>query len=216
MGAGARGFGEEYWRTAYAAPGQIDGTGNAHAHAAYLHSLLFLDMAPVSSIVDLGAGLGGMLHAMIARLQPARALAVEPSAWALERLARQAPAGTELRVTQADIASWCTRPGDAWTYFDLGLCTSVLQYLDDDEIAAVIPELARRVRWLYLTVPTSREFAGMRAQTGFADRWAIARPATWYRSALSPHFRWVSSRLLESRRVPEAASPFTEELYRLP
>jgi hypothetical protein len=91
----------------------------------------------------------------------------------------------------------------------------VLQYLSDAECEEVVPVLAGRVRWLYLSVPTEVEYARLQRDLDFADPWAHVRPKAWYRDLLAPHFDRVGLRLLESRvGSPADESPFTEELFR--
>lgn len=211
---GARGFGPAYWQTVYADPGHIDGVGNATAHASYLKALFYLDMIPIRTVADFGCGRGELLAALVETFQPERALAVEPSPWALDRLVPLTGEGTRVEVIATDLARWCADDHREWTWFDLGVLNSVLQYLSDSEIQPVIATLAHRVRYLYVSVPTDEDYARMRRQTGFEDRWATARSKERYRALLSPHWRFVSSRLLESRRYADGEGSRFDGLFR--
>ena len=95
------------------------------------------------------------------------------------------------------------------------MCTSVLQYLDDDELELVVPTLARRVKYLYLTVPSATELDHQEQVEQFYDRWAIRRSRQVWREWIGPHFVVVGARLLESRyNVETSRSPFTDHLFR--
>ena len=214
---GARGFGADYWSEVYSTPGHVDGVGNAQAHADYLRALFFLDTAYVGSIADFGFGLGHLLRAVTDVFSPQRVLGIEPSRYAFEQLSKADLHTTDrqVRLLQTDLLSWCLQPDDGFSFFDLGLCSSVLQYLSDDELTQVVPILAKRLKWLYLTVPTDDSYAAMNAQSGFSDRFATPRSAQTYHALLRPHFDIVSSRLLESKRFARGGdSPFSEALFR--
>ncbi len=215
--AGAIGFGVDYWQEVYGTPGHVDGYGNAAHHAAYLKALFDLDMAPVCSVADLGFGLGRMLQSVCLAFHPERVLGIEPSVHAFDQLTAEElhTQSDQVCLLNTDLLSWCRRENDAFTFFDLGICSSVWQYLSDAELVEVVPVLARRFRWLYLTVPTEQEYDLMAAQTGFVDRFAQMRSAAHYRQLVRPYFDLVSSRVLESRRYgAPGPSPFTEALFR--
>lgn len=214
---GARGFDETYWSTNYAEPHRMDGIGNAEAHARFLKASFDVVLEEPSSVVDLGFGLGHLFEAVLHAFQPYKAVGIDASPVAHAAVARRVvpPARTKLSWEQVDLATWCARPDHPKRRFDLGVCTSVLQYLSDDEVEAVVPVLAQRVKWLYLTVPTSTELVWQRTREDFVDAWAHDRPRAFYRDAIAPHFVGVGARLLESRvLVDEADSPFTDHLYR--
>jgi hypothetical protein len=214
---GARGFGDDFWRANYADPDNMDGVANAVPHATYLKSSFDVAMQSVESIADFGFGLGHLFEAVLKAFQPYKALGIEPSVPAFEavRFRLVPPTRTNLKLETVDLVSWCRRPDHPKLRHELGLCTSVFQYLTDDELIEIVPVLARRLQWLYFAVPTEAEYDRLVVDTGFQDPWAIRRPVGWYRELLSPHFERVGQRLLESRvNVPEARSPFVEELFR--
>lgn len=215
--AGAAGFEADFWQQIYGQPQTMDGLVNAQAHAACIASAFGVALQPVDSVIDLGFGLGRMLEAVLLALRPRRAFGIEPSPSAFEsvRGRRVAPPTTKLSLERVDLVSWCRRPDQPHHAVDLGVCASVLQYLEDEEVAEVVPVLARRLRWLYLSVPTDEEYVQQARDEGFDDPWAISRPRAFYLDLLRPWFDVVGARLLESRvRVERWQSPFTDDLFR--
>jgi len=214
---GPDGFGTDYWSTVYKTPGHIDGHANGDIHCAYLKSLFKLDMAIVSSIADFGFGEGGMLQAFIAGFQPRRAYGIEPSQVAFDRAEQQhwTQEGVCVKLEQIGLRAWSRRPPGAWSFFDLGVANSVFQYLPDRHLEEVVPVMAKRLKWLYMTVPTADEYQFMKQQTGFVDQWAHRRPSAYYRTLFGAHFDFIGSRLLESKHAFKGSdSPFTERLFR--
>ncbi|CAH0991535.1 hypothetical protein SIN8267_01643 [Sinobacterium norvegicum] len=210
---GAEGFSENYWLENYADVDDMDGMYNARDHAHYLKAVFALDQIAIRSIADFGFGPGHLFSAALDTFKPYRSLGLEPSASAFIKaqtvLKRYQP-----QLLQTDLASWC-RDSSQHKRFDLGICTSVLQYLNDQELAAVIPTLALRVKYLYLTVPTAAEQQRFVEEYQFVDQYAYSRTRQQYRELLSPHFTVVSSRLLESKQFyNDQTSDFTEDLFR--
>ena len=215
---GPFGFEKDYWDQLYKNANHIDGFANGDAHAAYLKSLMYLDMVVVTSMADLGFGLGKLFSAFIETFEPARVLGIEPSKVAYEQFdtSNVEKDGVCLKLMNTDVRSWALRRPDAWTYFDLGVATSIFQYLSDRHLEQVVPILASRFRWLYITIPTTDEYAFMKRQSGFHDPWAHSRSAAYYRSVFGKDFHFIGSRLLESKRAFKTMdSPFTEDLFRI-
>lgn len=218
MSEGAKGFGEAFWQRNYDRPDQMDGVFNAAAHADHLASSFAIHEQRVASVADFGFGQGQLFAAVLARLTPYKAYGLEPSAPAFalaEPRLRAASPRTKLLLEPTDLASWCRHPDHPKRRFDLGLCTSVLQYLQVPELELALVTLARRVKWLYLTVPTSDELARLARDSDFTDPWATPRDRAAWRDLLHPHFEAVDGRLLESRTlVDPQTSPFTDDLHR--
>ena len=55
---GRKGFSKEYWDVNYADPEEMDNIVNAKEHAQYLKAIIGLEYVDISSVVDLGFGLG--------------------------------------------------------------------------------------------------------------------------------------------------------------
>lgn len=197
----------------------MDGVFNAVHHARYIRAAFEVLGSAPESVIDFGFGTGHLLAAVGKELAAYRVSGIEPSPVMFGEGSRRVTEAVaplkRLALEQVDLASWCARPDHAKRRFELGLCTSVLQYLTDEELEAVIPVLAERVKWLYFTVPTTTELRWMREDDDFVDRWAIERTREDWRAWVRPHFEVVGLRLLESRsRVELDRTPFTDHLYR--
>lgn len=215
---GAKGFEDRYWESLFADPESMECIGNAALHADYLVAALAVESVSVRNIVGLGIGMGRLFAEVLRRYRPRRALGLEPSAWAWARLnieELKPTKSTNLRLLRQDLLTWCQRDTPGWNRFELGLCTSVLQYLSETEINHIMPVLAQRIEHLYLTVPTDHELAIQEEENGLRDEWAHSRSAEWYRARIQPHFAVVSGRMLQSRVLFDwRSSPFTDLLYR--
>lgn len=201
-------LGEMYWRTQYSDPKTIDGIGNVKDHSAYLKAFFNLEGFNVESVIDLGFGTGHLLKEMVRTFKPIYAEGIEPSAHVFKKF-RHADVSTK----HTDLYSWTQTPHRK--IFDLGICTSVLQYLSDKEIKEILPVLSKRVRYLYLTVPTDVEYQRQDKEMHFKDPYAKARSREWYQKNFRPHFTFLSTRLLESKHYyDETTSPFNDLLFR--
>lgn len=216
--AGAEGFPDEYWTVNYAEPEEMDNIMNAREHAAYMKAIFDLERVDISSVIDLGFGLGILFEEVLKTFVPYRAHGIEPSAYAFSQFKKKKlkiPDSTKLSLDQTDLVSWATTEQKRERTFDLGICTSVLQYLSDEEIKAVMPVLARRVRYLYLSVPTDLELKKQIEDVEFHDQYAIHRSKQKYLKFIHPHFTVISSRLLESKiHFDEDSTSFTDLLFR--
>lgn len=215
---GAKGFSSEYWDVNYAVPEEMDNIINAKEHVAYMKAIFALEAVDISSVIDLGFGLGILFEEVLRSFIPYRAFGIEPSKpvydLVVKKDIRPAPS-TKLVLQNIDLVSWATRALKRERIFDLGLCTSVLQYLSDEEIKIVMPVLANRVRYLYLSVPTDLELKRQREEVKFSDEYAIHRTREKYLKLIGPHFTFISSRLLESKiHFKEDTSSFTDLLFR--
>jgi SAM-dependent methyltransferase len=206
----------EYWESIYSEPQTMDGICNASLHADYIHALFALDAVQIKSVLDVGYGLGHLFNAVLKRFKPYCAVGIEPSEYAFDRAASviRAPHTTRLKLLSMNVQTWCEKPRKP-ARFDLTLCTSVLQYLDDATVTAVLQVLAERTRFMYLTVPTYIEAQRMSSEYGFDDGYAIHRTRDEYRHLIDPHFTVIGSRLLESKaHYDETTTPFSELFYR--
>jgi trans-aconitate methyltransferase len=210
---GAKGFSERYWLENYGDIDDMDGIYNARDHSRYLQAIFNLDQIAIASIADFGFGPGYIFAAVLDTFKPYRSLGLEPSPSAFNK-AQKVLQRYQPQLLQQDIASWCLDQSQQQR-FDLGICTSVLQYIDDDVIVMVIAALAQRVKYLYLTVPTAAEQQRFVDQHQFVDHYAYSRSREQYKALLSPYFTVVSSRLLESKAFyTDKNSDFTEDLFR--
>jgi len=211
-------FDKTYWDKNYAEPMSMDGIGNARDHARYLKSFLAIEHVDISSIVDLGFGYGHLFREMLKTFIPHRAVGIEPSPYAFKRakLDKLRPVeSTDLKLYEEDLITWCRTDRKKNNNFDLGICTSVFQYLTDKELKEIAPILGQRIKYLYLTVPTNIELGRQVSELEFKDEYAIHRTREQYQKILRPHFTFVSSRVLESKTYfNEETSHFTDLLFR--
>lgn len=195
----------------------MDGIGNAKDHVRYLKSFLAIEHVDISTMVDLGFGLGHLFREMMKTFIPHKAVGIEPSPFAFHKAKPdklRPVASTELKLYQEDLLSWCKTERKN-NQFDLGICTSVFQYLSDKDLKVVLPILARRIKYLYLTVPTNVELSRQISELEFKDEYAIHRTRDKYQKLISPHFTFISSRILESKYYfTEETTSFSDLLYR--
>jgi len=214
---GSSGFKDEYWEKNYESPEEMDGIGNVEMHVGYIKNLFGMEYIDISSIVDLGFGLGHLFEGLLKEFIPYKALGIEPSQFAFEKVKSReiSPAdSTKLKLQKIDIVSWCESNKKVKS-FDLGICTSVFQYLSDEEIVKCLPVLAERCKYLYFTVPTDKELDRQIEDLEFKDEYAIRRSRAKYQRMLKKHFTFISSRVLESKvHFSEETTFFTDLLYR--
>ena len=99
--------------------------------------------------------------------------------------------------------------------FDLGFCNSVFQYIATSDLEKVVPLMSKRVRYLYLTVPTDKELENQVKEHHFTDSFALKRSRRSYQQILKRDFTFISSRLLESKfYFDEKNTHFSNLLYR--
>lgn len=216
---GALGFTKEYWEVNYAQPEEMDNILNAREHAAYMKAIFALEAVDINSVIDLGFGMAILFEEVLKTFVPYRAHGIEPSKFIYDQVVKRdiRPAeSTKLVLENSDLVSWAQKKAKKTEkIFDLGLCTSVLQYLSDEEIKIVMPVLAKRVRYLYLSVPTDLELKHQIEDVNFKDEYAIHRTKERYLKLIRPHFTFISSRLLESKiHFDEDTTSFTDLLFR--
>ena len=214
---GAQGFKDEYWHENYEAPEDMDGIGNVDLHVGYIKNLFGMEYIDISSVVDLGFGLGHLFEGLLKEFVPYKAYGIEPSKFAFDKVKERdiSPAdSTKFKLEQIDIVSWCESKRKIKS-FDFGVCTSVFQYLSDEEIEKCLPILAQRCKYLYFTVPTDKELNRQIEDLEFKDEYAIRRSRTKYIKMIKKHFTFISSRVLESKvHFNEENTFFTDLLYR--
>ena len=203
-------FDQSYWDTHYQDIKTIDGIGNVKDHSRYLTAYFNIEGFKPESMVDLGFGTGHLMKEMARALKPRRIEGIEPSPPAFKRMKMP-----KAKLHQEDLVTWARNPARARWAFDLGLCTSVLQYLTDKELKEVLPIMARRCRYVYLTVPTDIEYRRQQSELQFSDSWARVRTRARYQKLIRPHFTFISSRILESKVFyDDTTTEFQDLLFR--
>ena len=211
-------FDKTYWDKNYSDPMSMDGIGNAKDHVRYLKAFLEVEHVDISTVIDLGFGYGHLFREMLKTFIPYRAVGIEPSPYAFKKvkLDKLRPvASTDLKLFEEDLLTWCRTDRKKNNNFDLGICTSVFQYLTDKELKEALPILSKRIKFLYLTVPTNVELGRQVSELEFKDEYAIHRSREQYQKLIRPYFTFVSSRVLESKHFfNEESTPFTDLLFR--
>lgn len=216
---GALGFPKEYWEVNYEEPEEMDNIVNAKEHAEYMRALFALEYIDISSVIDLGFGLGVLFKEVLKVFKPYMAHGIEPSKHAFDIVSKKkmtSVESTKLKLENIDLVSWAQKKPAKEKVFDLGLCTSVFQYLSDEEIIEILPIMSRRIRYLYFSAPTDKEYKRQIEDLEFHDQYAIHRTQKEYLDLLAPHFTIVSNRLLESKfHFNEESTSFTDLLFRI-
>ena len=149
---------------------------------------------------------------------PYRACGIEPSKFAFDKArARklQPVESTKLTLYNESLQDWCQRKKGSRTRFDLGICTSVLQYVEDEDMDEILKTLSERVKYLYLTVPTDLELDHQIENLNFNDTYALRRSRAYYRKVIGKYFTNISSKVWESKfYFDEESTLFTDLLYR--
>lgn len=217
---GANGFSQKYWDENYDEPEEMDGIVNASQHAKYMAAFFALDYVDISSVIDLGFGLGHLFEEVLKEFMPYKAMGIEPSKYAFEQVKERdiSPCeSTKLSLKRWDLIKWSelVTNNEKSRWYDLGICTSVFQYLSDKELKKVIPIMARQMKYLYLSVPTDYELKRQIEDLEFEDKYALHRSKEEYLDLLSPHFTIIGSRILESKfHFNEEDTFFTDYLFR--
>lgn len=87
--------------------------------------------------------------------------------------------------------------------YDLSICMSVGQYLDDKTFNIFIKYLCSKSKYVYFDTPTRLEYQIMRKnnkKTKLDDNYCIKRNQKWYINTISKYFRRVSHQILQSKR----------------
>lgn len=214
------GFTEDYWKKNYSDLDEMDGYANATEHLQYLYCLFELENIKVKRIADFGFGLGKMLEEACRIFVPRKVFALEPSDYAFDHTRSQDWVKTwqdELTWSNLDLVAWCQSQSfkKKKPEFDLGVCFSVMQYLEDDDLNLVSEVLAKKCRYLYASMPTKLELKRQRKEYEFNDKYALRRSRDRYIEILSQHWTFVSLRLLESKHFEDHdSSPITDHLFR--
>jgi hypothetical protein len=217
---------QNYWKENYSDPSSMDGIVNANLHARYLKSFFMLEDIEVNSIIDFGFGLGFLFERVIKEFEKENSplkkiIGIEPSNYAFTKVTDKKffKSRKDIDLQSLSVEQWCLNTQNKNKInepFDLGLFTSVLQYIPTSDLELVIKTLASNVKYLYLSVPTDKELDHQIEYFQFFDRFALRRTQEFYRNLISKHFTFISARILESKNYftyPHNVH-FTEHLFR--
>lgn len=211
-------FEKKYWDANYSQPKTMDCIGNAKQHVDYLKSFLALEFVDVSSVIDLGFGMGFLFQKVLKAFLPYKAWGLEPSEYMFSKadVNKMRPVeSTKLMLTQESLEQWCRRAESKKLSFDLGLCTSVFQYIESEELDYCVAIMSKRIKYLYLTVPTDKELKRQREDLNFHDEYAISRSRNFYHKLMKPYFTNVGNKVWESKyHFDESNTHFSDLVYR--
>ncbi len=206
---------KKYWDDNYYDLDSMDGVANAFLHAKYLSTTFRLEGIKIQSLVDLGFGLGFMFEEMVKAFRPKDCQGIEPSRYAFSKAKKRYIKNKKMEgvsLYNADLLTWCRKENQK--KFDLGICSSVFQYIDSKDLEICLPILSKRFKYLYLTVPTDKELDRQTVDLEFTDKYALRRPKSFYIELIGAHFNFISSRLVESKYYfDEDNTHFTELLF---
>ena len=172
-------FDTAYYHRFYGDNGAHDAEKIAHLAMA-VHLLAAWWGITISSVLDVGAGMGmwrDWYHLSYPNVS-VRSIDVSDHACATWNHERR------------DIASWRPR-----AKFDLVVCHSVLQYLDNASVVQAFQNLAAAIRHvMYLELPTKWDYENI-VDEDVTDLQVYQRTAQWYRGHLSQYFRQVGAGL---------------------
>lgn len=210
-GANGQPFETSYWKEIYGTGVDVDASFNAREHAKYIKSLMDLMQIPVHSLADFGFGKAILLKETVKALDPGRIFAIDPSEEMIDSIAGQKwIRGYNLSFLHSTIQDLDPKYF-VGAPFDLGICNSVVQYIDKSELKGIFRKLHSIVRYLYFTVPTKNDYERMKKEIYFTDPYAHARSKSTYEKLVRPYFRRVAFNLLESRIVEN--SQFSDEFF---
>jgi trans-aconitate methyltransferase len=172
-------FDGAYYARFYGEDGAHDPERVAHLATAVHHMAAWWGIT-VRSVLDVGAGVGMWRDWYRAQHPSVYLQSIDVSAYACATWGHD----------QFDIAEW--RPSAP---FDLVVCHSVLQYVDDERVVRAIDHLAAATRHvLYLEIPTTDDLLHV-ADHERTDLHIFRRTGHWYRTHLEVYFRQVGAGL---------------------
>ena len=172
-------FDDRYYERFYGDGGTHDAARVAHIATAVHEMAAWWDV-PIRSVLDVGAGMGMWRDWYAANHPGVRVRSIDVSRYACTTW------GHERR----DISTW--KPSSK---FDLVVCHSVLQYLDDEPVMAAIGNLAAATRRvMYLELPTTADFRHV-VDRDHTDLDVHHRTGAWYRRLLTEHFQQAGAGL---------------------
>jgi SAM-dependent methyltransferase len=181
-------FDEEYYRRFYLNPATRVSAAPAQARLAdFVFGYLAHLEVPVKRVLDLGCGLGQWRKELAKHHPKATYQGVEFSPYLCEKLG----------WVRGSVADYRGRGR-----YDLVICQSVFQYLDDAEAKAGIRNLARLCRGaVYLEIITRKDWRE-HCNREITDGNIHLREGAWYRKQLDRHFRSIGGGLFLPKDSP--------------
>lgn len=172
-------FDDRYYARFYGEDGAHDDERIAYLATA-VHNMCLWWGLRVESVFDVGAGMGMWRDWYRTTHPEVDVLSIDVSEYACRTWNHQC----------RNIAEWKPRQR-----YDLTICHSVLQYLDNQSFIRAIENLAATTRHvMYLELPTKWDYENIVDESA-TDLQVFKRSATWYRTHLSSHFTQVGAGL---------------------
>lgn len=172
-------FDDAYYKRFYGTNGAHDAK-RVYQLATAVHHFAQWWGVNIDSMFDVGAGMGMWRDWYKINFPNTKLLSVDISEHACKTWGHE----------QRNIAEWKPRGK-----FDLVVCHSVLQYLDNSSFVNAIDNLASATRYLlYLELPTTQDFNTIIDPTA-TDLDVYKRSGSWYRKHMSQHFTNIGAGL---------------------
>jgi 2-polyprenyl-3-methyl-5-hydroxy-6-metoxy-1,4-benzoquinol methylase len=173
----SRRFGAAYFRRFYLDPStRVVTPSEMRNRATLIAAILQHLQIPIRSVLDAGCGIGLLRQPFAALLPRARYTGLEFSEYLCRRYGWR----------HGSVASYAARKP-----FDLLVCYDVLQYLDAEEAARAIGNMARLTRAALYVSALTREDWLENCDRSRTDRAVHLRSGAWYRRRLGKAFRYV-------------------------
>ena len=172
-------FDTAYYQRFYGDNGAHDAERISHLATAVHHLAAWWEI-DIASVLDVGSGMGMWRDWYHFNYPDVTIRSIDVSEHACATWNRE----------RRDISSW--RPRGK---FDLVVCHSVLQYLDNAAVVQAFQNLAAATRHvMYLELPTKWDYENI-VDEDATDLQVYQRSAQWYRKHLSQYFRQVGAGL---------------------
>jgi trans-aconitate methyltransferase len=155
---------------------RVTTAGEMRGRAQLIAAVLRHAGIPVRSILDAGCGIGLLRKAFAAVLPRARYMGLEASEYLCARYGW-------VRGSVVDFSPRSAR--------NLVVCYDVLQYLNDDDAARAIRNLAKLTNAAAYVSALTHEDWWENCDRTRTDRAVHLRPGDWYRRRLRKHFRYL-------------------------
>jgi ubiquinone/menaquinone biosynthesis C-methylase UbiE len=195
-------FEETYWKEIYL-PYKIDGEFNAPKHIEYIHSFFKLHSYAIKTIIDIGFGNGKLLKEVIHQIKPKKLVALDISSLKTnELLKKKWLRKTNFAIYNTDFLLFDTKNLEKKP-FDLSICNSVFQYIRTvKDLEECFIKLSKISKYVYLSIPTDKDYTLMKSKFDFTDRFAYQRTKEVYIHLIQKYFRIIGYNILESKKLP--------------
>ncbi len=167
-------FDEAYYKRFYGDPEtRVYSASEMRALVDYVFSFAQWNQIEISTVLDVGAGIGLWMNAIKQRYPEVKYTGTEVSSAMCK----------EHGFKKADIARWRDRKK-----YDLIICQGVLQYLPDPDVAPAVANIAAMAKGLVFFEALTRADLRERADLERTDTDVFVRNGSYYRGLFAKHF----------------------------